>query len=153
MFSMFESRRKRSLHTFLARLVSRSDPTLVTRGSEYRRDRRYDRTLAVLLAPCEKDSPLLGSAICGVTKNVSSDGLAVLVSNEPFDSSQVAVGFWVEDRGSIALGEIKSNTALGGGFWQLGIELTELIESAEDAAMSGFLSITDFLKPLELEQV
>ena len=66
-----------------------------------------------------------------LTKDFSDRGLA-LVLPQPFRAVDVVVGLWLGSP-RFVLAEVRQNAALGGGFWQLGIEITELVDSGSPA--------------------
>jgi hypothetical protein len=110
------------------RLIDRTSPNLPPSDGESRLEQRSNRTLPVILAPVEHGDVVAEDAIFAVTKDLTDHGLA-LVLNHPFQAEAVVVGFWCEHAPCFFLGDMRKNTRLGGGFWQLGIELRELLNA------------------------
>jgi hypothetical protein len=91
---------------------------------ECRWEDRSNRTIPVLLIPCVDKAPIVAEHAIALTKNLSSQGVAIVLP-QPFHAEQVIVGFWLEMQPEFILGQVRQNVPLGGGYWQLGLELTE----------------------------
>jgi hypothetical protein len=85
--------------------------------------------MPALLAPWDADCPQVDESTYALTKDFSDRGVS-LVLHQPFKSAQVVVGLWLEGP-RFLLGDLRQNVSLGGGFWQIGVELTELLDPAE----------------------
>ena len=85
--------------------------------------------------------PCVDEAAFVLTKDISDAGIGI-VANQPICANEVLVALWPDEGVSKSpwffLSEVRRNAPLGGGFWILGIELTEF---ANDEYM-------DLLKPL-----
>ncbi len=87
-------------------------------------------SVVVLVVPVENGQPLLNETFAGVTKELSSTGLA-LILHEPKAPDEVLVGFRYEGEMHFASGTARHLNPMGGGFYQLGIELTEMVQTDE----------------------
>ncbi len=87
---------------------------------------RANRSLPALLVPWEEGYPLAQDATYALTKDFSSQGIA-LVLPHPYRVENVVVGLYL-DAPQFAVAKVRHNAALGGGFWQLGIQILELLE-------------------------
>ena len=126
------------VHKLIRRAVDVSSPNHPPSDGELRWENRSNRTMPVLLAPFEGGEPSLHEMTIALTKNLSGQGLA-LVLHQPFRAESVVVGFWGEGEAEFVLGEVRQNVPLGGGFWQVGLELTERICAADYPALEALV--------------
>jgi len=145
MFSFDDRKRQGQVRDFLRHLVDLSSPNLPPLEGEARAQIRSNRALPALLAPWEQAQPLVDESTYALTKDVSDRGLS-LVLGQPFKSFEVVVGLWV-DSPRFMLGEIRQNVPLGGGFWQIGVELTALLDSAEHPQIESLMPLASRLVP------
>ena len=77
-----------------------------------------------------------------LTKDLSDAGIGI-VANQPICASKVLIGIWPNEKVAnepwFFVSEVIRNAPLGGGFWVLGIELTEFANQ----------EYQDVLKPLQ----
>jgi len=97
-----------------------------------------------LLSPWQEDRPLGDECIIGLTSDAADRGVAVVL-NQPFRADAVVVGYWISPDAMsepyFFLGNITRNQAIGGGFWAVGIEITEF-------ANTNYNETLAVLKPL-----
>ena len=93
-----------------------------------RAESRTNLTVAVLVVPVCGDAPLAESAFAAVTKDFSSIGLSI-VMNQPLEHANLIVGLQADSGLVFAQGHVIHSEPLGGGFSQIGIELTELVDT------------------------
>jgi hypothetical protein len=79
------------------------------------------------------------------TKDVSDRGLS-LVLPQPFKSVEVVVGLWL-DSPRFVLGEVRQNVPLGGGFWQIGVQLNEVLCAVDHPPLEALLPMATRLVP------
>lgn len=79
-----------------------------------------------------------------LSKNLSSQGLTAILA-APVRAEQLVISFGLEGQAYYLLGEVRHRTPLGGGFWQLGIELTRLLTPAEEPALEQLQPMTEAL--------
>ncbi len=125
----------------LRRAIDSSAPNVVPPDSELRYDSRSHRTFPMVLAPWADDRAVLGKAITALSKNLSSQGLTVL-HVDPFESDDLVVGFRLDEETHYMLGRVRHRTALGGGFGQLGIELTRVVTPTEYGSLDKLEPLT-----------
>ena len=145
MFSFRKRARQVDVHKLIRRLIDSSSPNLPPVQGNSRWEDRSNRTLPVLLIPIDDQQPQTDEAATAITKNLSGQGLA-LVLHQPFWAEGVLIGFWHDGEPEFVRGEIRQNAPLGGGFWQLGIELMERVTRAE---MPGIESLLDLVARLD----
>ncbi|HUY88455.1 MAG TPA: PilZ domain-containing protein [Pirellulales bacterium] len=147
MFSFARRRTPRNpaVHKVIQRFLNAVNPDLAKFDDESRCDYRSHRTVPVLLAPHE-DGISLDEACYALTKNLSVRGLA-LVLPQPFRAERVAVGFWFAEQAQFVSGEVRQNVPLGGGFWQLGVEVTQVLNPDDSSEVKRLLPLAVRLDP------
>lgn len=140
MFFFGNSNKQHEVQAYLRRLADLTVPNLPPLEGEVRSDNRLNRTFPILLTPWDGKGPILDEFAIALTKDLSSTGLSVVLP-QPFRAEQVLVGFWPSSsqRGldssepAYLWGDLRQTTDIGGGYWQLGIELLELLENGHPA--------------------
>jgi len=161
MVFFFKERKKQvDLCNCLRRIVDTTCPNLPPPGGDSRSDDRHNRTLPVLLAPWEDGGPLVNESSMALTKDFSDLGLA-LVLHQPFRAEEVVIVFRLasdpqRELGStlyFVLGTVRRNTSIGGGFWQLGIQLKELLNRGDWPQLEPLVPITSALLPSPADEL
>ena len=129
MYSFESNKDHVDVQGFVQRIANASTPNFPTPGSQVRVQNRYNRTLPVVLLPWEDERPIVDAPIFAITKDISDVGMA-LVLPAPLTDGCLACGFWL-DSAAYVVGEVRQCVAFGGGFWQIGIEMTKLINTAD----------------------
>lgn len=143
----FASRSKHlAVHKVIRRLINNSSPNTIPLDGDARWETRCNRTIPVLLAPYDHDELSVSEAAYALTKNLSSQGLA-LVLQQPFRAEQVVVGFWAGDGAHFVLGHVRQNVPLGGGYWQLGLEAMEMLCPHDSAEFKRLIPLAARLDP------
>lgn len=145
MFSFRRRAKNLEVYKVIRRFLDTVQPELAPYEGEARWERRLHRTVPMLLAPYD-DELSIDEASYALTKNLSDTGLAIVLP-QPFRAERVAVGFWFADQAHFVLGKVRQNVPLGGGFWQLGIELTETFDPAKAPEFRRLLTLTARLDP------
>lgn len=145
MLSILARKRTLAVHQLLRRAMDATSPNRPPAQGESRWEDRSNRTLPVLLVPYAEGQPSVAEHTIALTKNLSSQGVA-LVLPQPFRTDQVVIGFWLDDRPEFLVGRVRQNVPLGGGYWQLGVELTERLEPHPSAATEPLVPLTARLK-------
>lgn len=145
MFSFDTRRRLCEVRVFLRRLVDLTSPNTSPLEGEARSEGRSNRALPVLLTPWEHGEPVVDESTYAITKDFSERGLSLTLP-QPFKAARIVVGLWLESP-RFVLGEIRQNTPLGGGFWQLGVELTDFLDAAEYPQIESLVPLAARLVP------
>jgi hypothetical protein len=145
MFSFGTRRKEGEVRRLLRQLVDLTSPNMPPLEGEFRSEGRSNRALPVLLAPWEQDKPVVEESTYAITKDFSERGLSLILP-QPFRADEFVVGVWLESP-RFVLGKIRQNTPLGGGFWQLGVELTDLLDSAEAPQIASLVPLASYLVP------
>ncbi len=127
MFSFSKRKKVVDLCPRIRRLCDLTSPNLSTTLSG-RSENRYNRAIPTLLGPWQEDHPVVDESTIGLTSDIADRGVC-LVLNQPFLAESVVVGYWISSDAMSEpwyfLGNICRNQPMGGGFWAVGIELTE----------------------------
>lgn len=110
----------------IRRLINNFVPNRIPLKGESRWELRSNRTMPVLLVPYDNNDLSVNEVAYALTKNLSSRGLA-LVLHQPLRAEQVVVGIWSNAHPYFVSGKVRQMLALGGGFWQIGVETEELL--------------------------
>jgi len=145
MFSFDTRKRLCEVRSFVRQVVDLTTPGLPPDSGEFRADGRSNRALPVLLTPWEDDQPVVEESTYAITKDLSDRGLS-LVLQQPLKSVHVVAGLWLESP-RFALAEVRQNSPLGGGFWQLGLELVQLLDAAEFPQVQSLIPLAGWLAP------
>ncbi|MGH7138402.1 MAG: hypothetical protein ACREHD_21845, partial [Pirellulales bacterium] len=73
-----------------------------------------------------------------LTKNLSGQGLA-LVLHQPLRAEQVVIGIWSGNDAHFVSAKVRQSNALGGGFWQIGVEAVEMLSPAHSPELTRLL--------------
>jgi len=127
---LFSRRKELEVQSFLLKVVNNSCPELKELMEGPRSEGRVPLVLVALVVPMEKGRPMLGQAFTAVTKEVSTNGVALVVSN-PRALDEVAVGLRWEGEIRFLRGKTRHLNPMGGGFYQLGLKLTGVIHTGD----------------------
>ena len=134
MFVQSNKERERQAQALLSQIARMTNPELVPVQQEHRQDVRRSRVFPVLLTPWEDGVAAIADSVYALTKDVSDHGLA-LVLQAPYRIQMAVVGLVMpspdaldaEAAPQFVLGAARQNVPLGGGYWQLGVEFSELL--------------------------
>jgi hypothetical protein len=154
MFSFNRRKREIELRSVLGRIIDVTSPNITPPEGDCRIYDRFNRTMPVLLTPWENGRPSIGESANAITKDISDQGVAVILP-QPFRCQEVVVGFWLRsssqvatgDAPSFCLGQVRQSVQIGGGFWQLGIELTELVNVSDSRELELLVPVAANLLP------
>jgi hypothetical protein len=144
MFSFGDRKRLLEVQSVLRRIIDASAPNRVPHEEEGRWDSRSNRTFPIVICPWGDKEPRVEGAITAITKNVSGQGLTAIVPVQ-FGADLLVAGFSLEGEHRFMIGVVRHRTPLGGGFWQLGIELTRLVDVGEVPRLQRLLPMTEGL--------
>jgi hypothetical protein len=111
-------------------------------AGEARAESRYNRCIPALLIPWEDERLSLNEPVYGITKDFSDNGV-LFVSNYEFNAGPVLCGFWPDDP-VFLLGEVRRTNPFGGGFWQTGVLLLEIVCTSQ---VPGLIPLAEQLLP------
>ena len=127
---MFARKKEPAIQSFLVSFLNEHCPALRDRLDGPRLEGRVNLTQVLSVVPMEGGKPLLRRAFYATTKEFSSTGVALVV-DKPYGLDEALLGF--RRRGSMVWIRAKARHLhpLGGGFFQLGMRLTERLETGE----------------------
>ena len=152
MFSFTKRKRLVELYPKVRRLGDLTAP-IPDESFQGRTECRYDRTIPCLLCPWERDHPIVDKSAFAITNDLADRGVGVIV-NWPFRAEEAVIGYWVSEETMsepwYLLGAVVRNQPIGGGFWKLGIELSEFANDRYRKQLSPLWSLAaDLLAPVE----
>lgn len=128
--SLFRPNKKLGVQSFVLKVVNNNCPELKALIEGPRLDRRVHLTVVVIVVPVEKGELVAGQAFTAVTKEFSALGLS-LVLDQPLGLHEVILGFRWEGEMIFVRATAKHLNPMGGGFYQLGLKLTEMVPTGD----------------------
>jgi hypothetical protein len=125
---LFSRKKESGVQSFIVSLLNENCSALRERLDGPRVEGRVNLTIVLTVVPIEDGRPLTRRAFCATTKEFSSNGVAVVV-DQPYGIEEAIIGF--RRRGSTIWMRAKARhlNPMGGGFFQLGLRLTERLET------------------------
>ncbi len=124
------------VQSFILKIINNDCADLKATVEGPRTESRARVCVVVLIVPVENGEPLLDETFAGVTKELSSTGLALML-HEPKTPDDLIVGFRCENKLHFIHGKARHLNPMGGGFYQLGIELTEMVETGDYPSLAS----------------
>lgn len=137
MYSFAGNMKYVELQAYMRRVADLTCPNLAPLSGEYRLEGRCNRSLPVLIIPQAKAELHPDEASFAVTKDLCDHGLSLLAC-QPHSLTEVIVGMWLwgphsgqeQEEPFFLLGHIRQSSDIGGGYWQIGVELTEVVKAS-----------------------
>jgi hypothetical protein len=126
MVSLFSKNKEHEVQSLMLNLVNNNCPGLKGLADGPRLERRVNLTVVVLVIPVEKGKVLIEERFTAVTKEFTSRGVS-LVLHECRAADNVILGFRWERSMKFVLAQARHLNPMGGGFWQLGLRLKEIV--------------------------
>lgn len=149
MFSFTNHKKTVSLYPYIRRICDLTTPNVATTFAGRSED-RFNRTIPTLLCPWEHERPLVDESCICITSDLANRGIR-LVLNQPFRAESVVLGYWMDSDEMrepwFFLGEIRRNQPIGGGFWAVGIELTEFANTDHKETLANLRGAAANLLP------
>jgi hypothetical protein len=147
----FQSRQKSvAVQSRIRRLLDLTIPNFSDALHSDRAEDRHNRVLPALLCAWENERPAADSFTFVVTKDIASEGVGLLLP-QPFRADEVLLGFCLPDDAMeepwFFVGRPQSLRKLGGGFWTLGVQLTEYAGSGCQGKFASLLPLINQLLP------
>ncbi len=127
---LFTRDKKRAVQSFILNVVNNNCPELAALTEGPRLENRVNLTLPVLVVPVEDDQPLAKKAFTALTKEFSTSGLA-LVLDRPRGLDEAILGFRWDREMTFIRARAKHLNPIGGGFFQLGLQMTEVVHPSD----------------------
>ena len=130
MFSFNNNKKRAALEKYIRRLVDITTPNIQLIAEDLREHSRQNRVLPTMLVPWKDGAPVVNEATIVLMKDISDHGVGLVLSH-PIRARQflIAVRVDEDERPWFFLGEFKQNSPIGGGYWVIGVKLTEVFDS------------------------
>lgn len=150
MFS-FNGRKKRlEVHSHVRRILDLTVPNYAGEAQAERSEPRHNRVIPAVLCAWERGQPVMDCCSFVTTRDIASEGVG-LVLPQPFRADDVLLGFWLEpvvmEQPWFFLGKAQSLRKIGGGYWTLGVQLTEYLGAGCRGPLAPLRSWTEQLQP------
>jgi hypothetical protein len=136
---LFARKKKQEAQRFLLKVVNTNCPAVTAPAEGRRHNHRVNLTLVVLVVPVVDGRPAADRAFSAITKDFSNAGFS-LALNAPVTTEELIVGFPSGSELTFVRGKAAHLDRMGGGFYQLGVDLIELI-SVGDHPQLGSLRL------------
>jgi hypothetical protein len=154
MFSFNRRKHRQQVARLLRRLADVTSPNLRSSDRNDRTEDRVNRSCPVVVAPWTDIGPDPDRCITAVSKDFSDRGLA-LITQHPLGCEDVVVGFILPARDSenlrpppnFAIAKVRQFVPLGGGFWQIGLELVRMVDPSRSEAFGRLETMAAKLTP------
>jgi hypothetical protein len=114
------------VQSFMLKMVNNNCPDVQGLMDGPRLESRVNLSVVVAVIPVEDGRPLVDKRFNAVTKELTTRGLSVVLS-ECRAADDVIVGFHWERSMKFLLAQARHLSPMGGGFWQLGLRLKEVV--------------------------
>lgn len=132
-----KSRKQRAeVQEYLQWVGDMLDPDGAVVETDHRSAVRHARIYPALLAPWENDAPVLAESTYGLTRDLSTRGMALIISRK-FAKEEVLVGIWPTNeiltaattKPGFLVGQIRSQVEIGAAFYKVGLELQRCLDA------------------------
>ena len=127
---IFTANKRHEVQSFMLKLINNNCPELKAMREGPRVESRVNLTVVTLVIPLHKKRPLVERMFAAVTKEFTTLGVA-LVLDGPRALEEVILGFRWSGRMSFVRARVRHLHAMGAGFYQLGLELKEMIHASD----------------------
>lgn len=133
MFSFAKRKTTVDLFPYVRRICDLTTPNLPNVASVDRSENRSNRTIPTLICPWDAGHPAVEECTTCLTGDLSDRG-ARLILMRRLHVEQVVLGYWIDSVDMpepwFFLAEARRCHPAGGGFWNLGVEFTQLASDA-----------------------
>lgn len=143
MFSFLSNKVAVEAAPFIRKIVDVTTPNRPV-GYDQRMDRRYNRTLPVVICPSVDDRPDVRSSLMGISQDFSDHGLAV-ISSEPIPEAEYFVAVWPAHEECTEPTFFRVNLVscrnFAHGFWSNGFLVTEVMNVEHRDKLAQFKQV------------
>ena len=125
---MFLQSRKNLLgvQNFVLRVINNNCPELKAFLEGSRQDKRVNLTLVVMVVPLANGKLQLNETFYAITQELSVTGMGIVLDQQR-SLDHIILGFSFEGSMTFIHATAKHLTPMGGGFYHLGLEMTEVV--------------------------
>lgn len=127
---LFHRSRSTAVHAQLLKVVNQNCAELGSLAEGPRLEGRVNLSIVVLCVPVENKKIMADHAFAAVTKEFSTSGVALVLS-EPRGLDEAVLGFRWEHEMVWMWAKARHLNPMGGGFYQLGCRLTDVVSMAD----------------------
>lgn len=127
---LFTKSHEREVQSFLLKVVNNNCQELRALMDGPRAETRVPLVGVVLVVPLVNKQPAMGQAFTAMTKELSTTGMALVLA-EPRGLDEVIVGVRWEGEMTYLRAKTRHLNPLGGGFFQLGLQVTSLVHPGD----------------------
>jgi hypothetical protein len=128
--SLFFRRKDTRVQSLVLKLLNAQCLKRTAVRSGPRHNSRVNLTLTVLVIPFENGRPQVHQAFMAVTKDFCNTGLSVVLDHTR-GPDQAILGLRIDGEVTFIRAETKHLDSIGGGFFQLGCQLTEVVSPSK----------------------
>jgi len=126
----FTQNRESRVKRFILKLVNNNCLGMQASLDDHRQDSRVNLVMVVLVIPIENQRLHIAEAFTAVTKEFSNTGVAIVL-DRPQAFDEALLGFRFEGEMTFIRAEAKHLNPMGGGFYQLGFQLMEVVPAGD----------------------
>jgi hypothetical protein len=128
--SLFSPNKEAVVRRLVLKLVNTHCPAMTSQIEDTRLDNRVNLTVAAIVVPLDNGLIQAHDAFTAVTADFSCTGVAIVV-DRPIEVDQAILGFRMGEEMSFVRAEAKHENPMGGGFFQLGFRLLEVVSTGD----------------------
>jgi hypothetical protein len=128
--ALFSQNKDSKVRGVVLKLVNTSCPGLQAQLEDARVDARVNLSIVLMVIPLKDGKIQIDEGFTAVTKDFSNLGLAVILEH-PVGLDKVVLGFRMGDEMLFLRAEAKHLNPMGGGFFQLGFRLLEVVSTGD----------------------
>lgn len=131
---LLAAKKEHAVQSFMLSVINNSCAELRALDDGPRGESRVNLTVVALVIPLVKKRPVLEKMFPAVTKEFTSLGISLVV-RDPQSMDEVIVALRWEDEMRFVRAQAKHLSAMGAGFYQLGLRLKEMIHPSDCPAL------------------
>jgi hypothetical protein len=133
---LFSTSKDMGVRSFLLKLVNNNCSEVQAHSDGPRTESRVCLVVVVAVIPLKDGQLQMDDAFTAVTKEFSTHGLAIVL-DRPCGIDKAILGFRVGGELTFAKAEAKHLDPMGGGFFQLGFQVTNIIPTGDYPQLQG----------------
>ena len=126
----FAKKKDTGVKSFVLKLLNNNCPRMAIRPDDLRVDSRVNLVLPITIIPVANNTPQLDRAFGATTKDFCMSGVSVVL-DRPARLDEVIVGLPLMGKMAFLRGKLTHTDPMGGGFSQLGFQLTETVSLSD----------------------
>jgi hypothetical protein len=127
---LFSKKKNVGAQSFVLKLVNNNCPSLLANLEGPRTDSRVNLVVVVLVIPLKNGKLQPQQAFTAVTKEFSGSGVSIVL-HRPMSLEHAILGFRFEGSMHFLRAEAKHLDPMGGGFFQLGFQMSEIVAAPD----------------------